>query len=149
MAFPVTNKWHTQRTSISLRVIATICSLATLIVFGWSQTMFESDMLVVEDLGNAMVSPITGAAEYTFIWSLVILSVELSLPIPIHPGIFIAFDLLAWAALVVTLILYLLLMQPYYISDGYSCGVNGRPDCNGKIVANVEHFGTAMACIAL
>ncbi|THC91370.1 hypothetical protein EYZ11_009169 [Aspergillus tanneri] len=99
MAFPVTNKWHTQRTSISLRVIATICSLATLIVFGWSQTMFESDMLVVEDLGNAMVSPITGA--------------------------------------------------PYYISDGYSCGVNGRPDCNGKIVANVEHFGTAMACIAL
>ncbi|KAB8233545.1 hypothetical protein ETB97_003643 [Aspergillus alliaceus] len=149
MASPATYKWCTQRTSIFLRSVAAISSLAALIAFGWSQTMFDSDMVIVEDAGNSMVSPVTGATEYTFVWSLIIASVELSLSVPIHPAIYVTFDLLAWAALVISMTLYLLLMNPYYTRDGYSCGVNGRPNCNGKAVADIEHFGTAMAFIAL
>lgn len=87
--------------------------------------------------------------EYTFVWSLIIASIELSLPVPIHPAIYLTFDLCAWAALVSTLIIYLTLHEPYYTGDGYGCGINGRPDCDGKLVANVEHFGTAMAFLAL
>ncbi|OGM40829.1 hypothetical protein ABOM_010554 [Aspergillus bombycis] len=140
---------RTPRTSVCLRFAAAISSLAALIAFGYSQSMFESDMVIVEDLGHAVVSPVTGAAEYTFVWSLIIASIELSLPVPIHPAIYLTFDLFAWAALVITLIIYLMLMEPYYTGDGYSCGINGGPNCDGKLVANVEHFGTAMAFIAV
>ncbi|KAE8339495.1 hypothetical protein BDV24DRAFT_165241 [Aspergillus arachidicola] len=140
---------YTPRTSICLRFVAAISSLAALIAFGWSQSMFESDTVMVADLGHELVSPVTGATEYTFVWSLIIASVELSLPVPIHPAIYLTFDLCAWAALVSTLIIYLTLHEPYYTGDGYGCGINGRPDCDGKLVANVEHFGTAMAFIAL
>ncbi|KAB8254277.1 hypothetical protein BDV32DRAFT_157117 [Aspergillus pseudonomiae] len=140
---------HTPRTSIYLRFATAISSLAALIAFGYSQSMFEGDMVIVTDLTHALVSPVTGATEYTFVWSLIIASIELSLPVPIHPAIYLTFDLFAWAALVSTLIIYLVFMEPYFTGGGYSCGVNGGPDCDGKLVANVEHFGTAMAFIAL
>ncbi|KAE8366149.1 hypothetical protein BDV27DRAFT_125779 [Aspergillus caelatus] len=139
---------HTSRTIICLRFTAVISSLAALIAFGYSQSMFEGDMVIVEDLGSAAVSPVTGAAEYTFVWSLIIASIELSLPVPIHPAIYLTFDLCAWAALVATLIVYLAVQEPYY-TRGYSCGVNGGRNCDGQLVANVEHFGTAMAFIAV
>lgn len=52
---------HTPRTSICLRFVAAISSLAALIAFGWSQSMFGSDTVMVADLGHEVVSPVTGA----------------------------------------------------------------------------------------
>ncbi|KAF9891804.1 hypothetical protein FE257_003285 [Aspergillus nanangensis] len=139
------------RAILSLRAIAGFSSLAALAAFGWSQSMHDSDEVVVSDLGHALVSPVVGAVQYTFVWSLIILPVRMSMSGPLHPGIYVTFDLFAWAAILATMIIYLMLMAPYFSGDGYSCGgsYSRSEGCKGKTVADVEKFGTAMAWLAL
>ncbi|KAL5363772.1 hypothetical protein BJX96DRAFT_156219 [Aspergillus floccosus] len=136
------------RAVMSLRIAAGICSLAALVAFGWSQTNFDNHEVLAEDLGAPFISPVVGVLEYTLIWSLLAVSIRLSSLSPIHPAIYVTFDCIAWAALLAIMILYLALMSPYYSGDGYSCP-NYSADCIGKTVANVEHFGTAMALLAV
>ncbi|KAJ0426697.1 hypothetical protein BJY00DRAFT_339 [Aspergillus carlsbadensis] len=140
-------KWRTQRLSLSLRFVTIIASLAAVISFGYTQGLHDRDVLTAADLGHHIVTPVTGTTEYALVWSLIIFSVELATPGPIHPGIYIAFDFIAFAAVTVALCLYLAFMEPYY-TGGYSCG-RTEPDCDGKQAAYVEHFGTAVGFIAV
>ncbi|KAL4899843.1 hypothetical protein BDW74DRAFT_106508 [Aspergillus multicolor] len=145
---PVSTQWRSHRVSIGLRSIALVASLAGIIAFAYSQDLHDRGVVLTEDLGHHIVTPSTGTIEYSFIWSLIILSIELSNPLDLHPSLYVAFDFLAWAAVTVGLCLYLAIMEPYYTGDGYTCG-RGYRDCNGKRVANVEHFGTAMGFLAV
>ncbi|EAU31693.1 conserved hypothetical protein [Aspergillus terreus NIH2624] len=138
----------THRAVVSLRIVAGISSLAALVAFGWSQNNFDNGEVLVEDLGAPVISPVVGILEYTLIWSLLAVSIRLSSQSPIHPAIYVTFDCIAWAGLLAITILYLALMSPYYSGDGYSCPTY-TTDCIGKTVANVEHFGTAMALLAV
>ncbi|KAI9375911.1 hypothetical protein BJX61DRAFT_41302 [Aspergillus egyptiacus] len=137
-----------QRLLTGFRAVAMIASLAAVIAFAYSQGQHDGGEVETSDLGHHVVTPATGTTEYGFIWSLVILSIELATPVPIHPGIYIAFDFIAFAAMTVGIALYLAIHEPYYSGDGYSCG-RYYPECNGKQVANVEHFATAMGFLAV
>ncbi|KAL2812334.1 hypothetical protein BDW59DRAFT_155311 [Aspergillus cavernicola] len=148
MESSASTKWHTQRLSICLRFVAMFASLIAVITFGYSQGRHDNDEVMVSDLGHHVVTPATGTTEYAFIWSLVIATIELSTPVPIHPGIYIAFDFIAFGAVTAAVIVYLLIQAPYYSGDGYSCG-RDYPDCDGKQLANIEHFATAMALLAV
>ncbi|RDW76863.1 uncharacterized protein DSM5745_06855 [Aspergillus mulundensis] len=147
MESPASTQWRSHRLSICLRSVALVASLAGVIAFAYSQDLHDRGIVLTEDLGHHLISPATGTIEYSFIWTLIILSIELSTPLDLHPGLYVAFDFIAWAAVTVGLCLYLAIMQPYYTGDGYTCGRGYR--CNGKRVANVEHFGTAMGFLAV
>ncbi|KAL4933210.1 uncharacterized protein BDV17DRAFT_286887 [Aspergillus undulatus] len=151
MESPATIKWRTQRISICLRFVALIVSLAGVIAFGWAQGQHDGQQpeVLTEDLGNHLLAPVTGTIEYTLIWSLIIIPVELSTPTVLQPGLYVAFDLIAWIAPSVAVSLYLAIQEPYYTGEGYTCGRNASPSCDGKEVANVEHFGTAMVFLAI
>ncbi|KAL3470331.1 hypothetical protein BJX99DRAFT_239719 [Aspergillus californicus] len=141
---PVYTKRCTQRLSIWLRFVAMIASLVAVIAFGYAQYRHDNEEVVLSDLGHHVVTPATGTTEYAFIWSLMVVAIELSTPVPIHPGIYVAFDLIAFLAVTVGVAIYLAIMSPYYSGDGYRCG-RLFADCDGKQLANVEHFATAMA----
>ncbi|KAL4957570.1 hypothetical protein BDW69DRAFT_156113 [Aspergillus filifer] len=149
MENPASIKWRSHRVTLSLRFIAFISSLASVIAFGWSQQKHDRNIVETSDLGHHVIAPVTGTIEYTLIWSLIIIPVELSTPITLHPALAVAFDLIAWAAPLATVCIYLALHGPYYSGDGYSCGNMAYGECNGKQVANVEHFGTAMLFLAV
>ncbi|KAL4963699.1 uncharacterized protein BDV14DRAFT_176188 [Aspergillus stella-maris] len=149
MENPASIKWRSHRVTLSLRFVAFIASLASVIAFGWSQGNHDGNIVETSDLGNHVIAPVTGTIEYTLIWSLIIIPVELSTPVTLHPALSVTFDLLAWAAPLVTVCIYLALHEPYYSGDGYSCGNMAGRECNGKQVANVEHFGTAMLFLAV
>ncbi|KAL2843569.1 hypothetical protein BJX68DRAFT_270064 [Aspergillus pseudodeflectus] len=140
-------KWRSQRLSLCLRFVTIVASLAAVISFGYTQDLHDRDVLTAADLGHPVIAPVTGTTEYALVWSLIIFSVELATPTPIHPGIYIAFDFIAFAAVTVALCLYLAIMKPYY-TGGYTCG-RTEPDCNGKQAAYVEHFGTAVGFVAV
>ncbi|KAL3462255.1 hypothetical protein BJX64DRAFT_259516 [Aspergillus heterothallicus] len=146
MDSPAHIKWRSQRLSICLRFVTILASLAAVTSFGYTQDLHDRDVLTAADLGHHLVTPATGTTEYALVWSLIIFSVELATPVPIHPGIYIAFDFIAFAALTVALSLYLAIMEPYF-TGGYECG-RLEPGCDGKQAANVEHFGTAMGFLA-
>ncbi|KAL4994644.1 hypothetical protein BDV10DRAFT_188845 [Aspergillus recurvatus] len=148
MESPASTQWRAHRASICIRSIALVASLAAVIAFAYSQNVHDRGVVVTQDLGHHLVTPATGTTEYAFIWSLIILSIELSLPIDLHPGIYVAFDLLAWAAVATGVSLYLGIQEPYYTGNGYTCG-RDYPECDGKRVASVEHFGTAMGFLAI
>ncbi|KAL4893990.1 hypothetical protein BDV59DRAFT_201304 [Aspergillus ambiguus] len=133
-----------------MRVVAGISSLAGLIAFGWSQYNFDEGEILAEDLGSPFISPVVGVLEYTLIWSLLAVSIRLSSRSPFHPAIYVTFDCIAWAAILAMMIVYLMLMSVYNAGDGYNCSTYaGGGDCIGKAVADVEHFGTAMALLAM
>ncbi|KAL4783808.1 hypothetical protein BJX76DRAFT_357593 [Aspergillus varians] len=148
MESPASTKWHTQRVSVCLRFVALIASLAAVIAFAYSQNLHDMEVVTTADMGHHMVTQATGTTEYAFIWSLIIISIELSTPVDLHPGIYVTFDLIAWVAPAIGICLYLASMEPYYAGDGYSCGRDYR-DCDGKQIANVEHFGSAMGFLAV
>ncbi|KAL4735128.1 hypothetical protein BDV11DRAFT_39893 [Aspergillus similis] len=148
MEFPASTQRRVPRVSIYFRCLALVASLAAVISFAYSQDAHDRGVVLTEDLGHHLVTPATGTTEYAFIWSLIILSIELSSPVDIHPGIYVAFDFLAWAAVATGVSLYLGIQEPYYTGDGYACGRDYR-ECDGKRVASVEHFGTAMGFLAV
>ncbi|KAL4793763.1 hypothetical protein BDV19DRAFT_213263 [Aspergillus venezuelensis] len=149
MESPASIKWRSHWVTLCLRFIAFIASLASVIAFGWSQGKHDGNIVVTSDLGHHFIAPVTGTIEYTLIWSLIIIPVELSTPITLHPALSVTFDLIAWAAPLATVCIYLALHGPYYSGDGYPCGREAYGDCNGRQVANVEHFGTAMLFLAV
>lgn len=55
-----------QRPIIALRIVAGVSCLAALIVFGWSQTQFDQDVIVVEDLGAPFILPVIGVVSLRF-----------------------------------------------------------------------------------
>ncbi|KAL4880309.1 hypothetical protein BJY04DRAFT_80219 [Aspergillus karnatakaensis] len=138
-----------RRLPIYLRFGAMVASLASVIAFGYSQDHHDREVVLTEDMGGHVIAPVTGTVEYTLIWSLIIGCIELAHKPPIHPGIYVAFDLIAWIAPTVTLALYLAMHEPYFSGDGYNCGRDWRANCIGKQVASVEHFGTAMGFLAV
>ncbi|KAL4757817.1 uncharacterized protein BDW70DRAFT_105910 [Aspergillus foveolatus] len=151
MEFPASTQRRVHHVSIYLRCLVLIASLAAVISFAYSQDAHDRGVVLTEDLGHHLVTPATGTTEYAFIWSLIILSIELSSPVAIHPGVYVAFDFLAWTAVATGLSLYLAMHEPYYTGDGYTCGRDYREyrDCDGKQIASVEHFGTAMGFLAV
>lgn len=80
-------------------------------------------------------------------WSLVVIPIQLSSPSPLHPGIYVSFDLLAWTTVLAVTLIYYLLMEPYFSGDGYSCEVSWP--CNGKAVAITEQVGGAFALLSV
>ncbi|KAL4866975.1 hypothetical protein BDV12DRAFT_198704 [Aspergillus spectabilis] len=106
-----------------VRFAAMIASLAAVITFGYSQGLHDTDVVIVSDLGNPIIAPVTGTIEYALIWSLIIGSIELAHAVPIHPGIYVA-------------------------GTGYDCG-RDIPNYDEKQVANVEHFGAAKGFLAV
>lgn len=87
--------------------------------------------------------------EYTLTWSLIAVSIHWSSRYPLHPGFYAVFDLVACLAVLITLILYLILMAPYFTGEGYTCPGSYSSVCQGKMVADVEHFATAMGFLVL
>lgn len=155
------------RIPIYLRFVALIASLAAVAGFSYSQVNHDNEMVLTADLGHHMVTPATATVsqssmasrttallillqtQYAFIWSLIIIPIELSTPVALHPGIYVAFDLLAWTTVTVGVVLYLLFMWPYYTGDGYTTCGRDYPDCESNHVAAVEHFATAMALLVV
>ncbi|KAL5340179.1 hypothetical protein BJX70DRAFT_396953 [Aspergillus crustosus] len=103
-----------KRFPIYLRYAALVASLAAVIAFGYTQNLHDREVVLVADLGNHLIAPVTGTIEYALIWTLIITAIEQSHPTPLHPGIYVAFDLIAWLAPTITMIIYLVAHAPYY-----------------------------------
>lgn len=85
---------------------------------------------------------------YACTWALIVFILELSVP-DIHPGFYITFDLFAWVGVFIGVLFFLLLQEPYYSGDGYSCPDSYGYCSLGKTVASVEIFGAAMAYLGV
>ncbi|KAL4803385.1 hypothetical protein BDV18DRAFT_40521 [Aspergillus unguis] len=148
MTSPATLKWQMQRGAVCLRLAALLVNLAAVISFAWSQERHDMGEVLSSDLGHHTVTPATGTTEYACIWALIIFCMELSTPVTFHPGFYIFFDLAAWVSVLIGVIWFLLFMNPYYSGDGYQCGRDYK-ECNGKLVADVEMFASAMALLGV
>ncbi|PLN85492.1 hypothetical protein BDW42DRAFT_160602 [Aspergillus taichungensis] len=145
MGFPARAKWYSQSTNLSLRILTGVTSLIALCIFGWTNSRHEAGETELTDMGGPLVSPVIAGTAYTLAWSVIAVCVELLSHKPIHHGIYVTFDLFAWSGLIATIVLYMLFMFPYF-DGGYRCAID-HDGCNGKMLANLEHFATSMACL--
>ncbi|KAH2569209.1 hypothetical protein KXV42_008919 [Aspergillus fumigatus] len=82
---------------LSLRTAALVTSAAGFISLAWSITHHKD---ISDDGAGGINSIVLGTIAYAFLWSLVALTIRLT-PRRIHPGIYLAFDLIAFLANVI------------------------------------------------
>ncbi len=63
---------------------------------------------------------------------------------PIHPGVYVGFDLTSFGFLTAVTIVMALFMEPFFGSE-YSC-LRGR-ECGGLVLARVEWYAAIMSFI--
>ncbi|GFF62958.1 hypothetical protein IFM51744_11056 [Aspergillus udagawae] len=117
---------------LSLRTAALLTSAAGFISLAWSITHHKG---ISDDGAGSISSIVLGTIAYAFLWSLVALTIRL-IPRRIHPGIYLAFDLIAFLANAITGSIGLAVLAPV-MEGGYSCYSAG---CDGDAVLRVEIF---------
>ncbi|GFF74386.1 hypothetical protein IFM60648_06957 [Aspergillus lentulus] len=117
---------------LSLRTAALLTSAAGFISLAWSITHHEG---ISDDGAGSINSVVLGTVAYAFLWSLVALTIRL-IPRRIHPGIYLAFDMIAFLANAITGSIGLAVLAPV-MEGGYSCYSTG---CDGDAVLRVEIF---------
>lgn len=87
--------------------------------------------------------------EFAMVWSLVAIPIQASSPSPIHPGIHVAFDLLAWSTVLATTLVFFPMMQPYFSSDSYGCEYSRAGKlCEWTSAGVAEPVGGAFALLS-
>lgn len=117
---------------LSLRTAALVTSAAGFISLAWSITHHKD---ISDDGAGGINSIVLGTIAYAFLWSLVALTIRLT-PRRIHPGIYLAFDLIAFLANVIAGSIGLAVLAPA-MEGGYNCYSAG---CDGDAVLRVEIF---------
>ncbi|RJE24145.1 hypothetical protein PHISCL_03519 [Aspergillus sclerotialis] len=141
--YTTSNKTH--YTTLTVRILAGLSSLISFACFIYGQQAHETGLIDTADLGSPFVSPVLYCVEFAFVWSLVVIPIQLSSPYPLHPGIYVTFDLLAWVTVIPIIIVFFLLMEPYFSDGGYSCRSPDVWPCDGKSAAITEQVGSAFA----
>ncbi|KAH3191372.1 hypothetical protein KXV92_002873 [Aspergillus fumigatus] len=119
---------------LSLRTAALVTSAAGFISLAWSITHHKD---ISDDGAGGINSIVLGTIAYAFLWSLVALTIRLT-PRRIHPGIYLAFDLIAFLANVIAGSIGLAVLAPA-MEGGYNCYSAG---CDGDAVLRVEIFAS-------
>ncbi|KAE8154637.1 hypothetical protein BDV25DRAFT_147583 [Aspergillus avenaceus] len=120
---------------ISIRLAAIATSFTALIIFAWATTAHHR--VFTDTNGASLCGIILGPISYALLWSLVSLTILLVLRRSVHPGIYIAFDFIAFGAVLGATIPVMLIMVPV--------GEGGYPKLHGPgkdtKLPKVEYFG--------
>ncbi|KAE8358935.1 hypothetical protein BDV27DRAFT_163123 [Aspergillus caelatus] len=125
----------------SLRIAAIVSAFTTLVVFAWA--IKAHDHVYTDLNGASLCVMILATASYAVLWSLVPLTAWLLLRRSLHPGVYIAFDFIAFAAVFATTLVTMIVLTPI-AEGGYSCR---RSVCIDTTLPKVEFFGFAMALL--
>ncbi|KAH3458314.1 hypothetical protein KXX05_004071 [Aspergillus fumigatus] len=126
---------------LSLRTAALVTSAAGFISLAWSITHHKD---ISDDGAGGINSIVLGTIAYAFLWSLVALTIRLT-PRRIHPGIYLAFDLIAFLANVIAGSIGLAVLAPA-MEGGYNCYSAG---CDGDAVLRVEIFAVVHVMLVI
>ncbi|GIK07665.1 hypothetical protein Aspvir_003331 [Aspergillus viridinutans] len=116
-----------------LRTAALLTSAAGFVSLAWSMTHHKG--ISDDGAGESTPSSWEPYIAYAFLWSLIALTIRL-IPRRIHPGIYVAFDLVAFLANVIAGCIGLAVLAPV-MEGGYNCYAGG---CDGDAVLRVEIF---------
>ncbi|BCS30619.1 uncharacterized protein APUU_80922S [Aspergillus puulaauensis] len=127
---------------IGLRILSIITTLPVFPAVAW--TMPAHADVINDGVGWGFNPWVLAASAFTFIWSTAVLVLRLGLNKPIHPGVYVAFDFVSFAALTAVTILMAMFIEPFFGSD-YSC-LRGT-ECGGLVLARVEWYAAIMSLI--
>ncbi|KAE8378993.1 hypothetical protein BDV26DRAFT_260375 [Aspergillus bertholletiae] len=126
---------------LSLRIAAIVSAFTSVIVFAWATKAHEN--VWIDFNGGSMCAIILGTASYAVLWSLVPLTARLLLRRSLRPGVYIAFDFIAWGAVFAATVVTMVMLVPIGVS-GYSYLRSAGMDTT---LPKVECFGFAMALL--
>ncbi|KAE8354336.1 hypothetical protein BDV28DRAFT_147170 [Aspergillus coremiiformis] len=126
---------------LSLRIAAMVSAFTTIVVFAWA--LKAHDHVYTDVNGASLCIMILISATYAALWSLIPLTIRSLLHRALHPGIYIAFDFIAFGAVFSTTVLTMSILT-VYAEGGYNC--RGYA-CRDTALANVEFFGFAIALV--
>ncbi|KAJ0417652.1 hypothetical protein BJY00DRAFT_289326 [Aspergillus carlsbadensis] len=127
---------------LSLRALSILTSLAALSTLAWTIPAHEN--VNNDGVGSGVTAGVVGSSAYAFLWSSTVLILRYILYIPIHPGVYLAFDFIAVGLLAGWTIVMVLFIEPFFNSS-YTCTVGN--DCAGGLLAKVEWFGAVMGLL--
>ncbi|EAW09011.1 uncharacterized protein ACLA_077580 [Aspergillus clavatus NRRL 1] len=127
---------------MGLRGAALLTSAAGFIAFAWSLKEHEREN-VFDDGAGSISAIVLGTTAYACLWSLVLLTVRLLMTGWIHPGVYIAFDMIAFLANTIGASMSLAVLAPV-MSGEYNCRRRG---CRGDLLMRVEVFGFVVVYI--
>ncbi|KAJ5232902.1 hypothetical protein N7468_005858 [Penicillium chermesinum] len=127
---------------VTLRFGALLCQLICVICFSWALAEHEKGIAYIDGLGSGWSSINLGTSSYAFLWSATFLTV-VAFNRRVHPGIGIAFDLLAFLAQMITV--------AFYLNEFAQWQTGGYPDDTeeAKRLYGVECFALAMMLLGL
>ncbi|KAB8270439.1 hypothetical protein BDV30DRAFT_241432 [Aspergillus minisclerotigenes] len=126
---------------LSLRIAAIVSAFTTLVVFAWA--IKAHDRVYTDIDGASLCAMILATASYAVIWSLVPLTVRLLIRRTLHPGVYIAFDFIAYGAVFATTVVTMILLIPN-AESGYAYRKSAYIDTT---LPKVEFFGFATALL--
>ncbi|KAL4865089.1 hypothetical protein BDV12DRAFT_175152 [Aspergillus spectabilis] len=127
---------------IGLRTLSIITSLPVIPALAWA--IPAHDDVANDGVGYGLVPGVVAGTAYAFLWSTIALTVRLALHRSIHPGVYLAFDFIAFGLLASLAILMIIFIEPF-VSSAYSC-IHGA-SCAGDALRRVEWFGAIMALV--
>ncbi|KAL4914371.1 hypothetical protein BDW62DRAFT_220180 [Aspergillus aurantiobrunneus] len=127
---------------ISVRILSIITSLPAFPALAW--TIPAHNDVHTDSGGHSIVGGVVAGTAYAFLWSTIVLISRLAFHRPIHPGIYIAFDFIAFGLITSFTVLLMTFTEPY-VDRSYTCrtGIS----CSGDTLRRVEWFGAIMALI--
>ncbi|OJJ06605.1 hypothetical protein ASPVEDRAFT_75682 [Aspergillus versicolor CBS 583.65] len=127
---------------IGLRILSIITTLPVFPAVAWT---IPAHAKVVNDGVDWGINPgVLAASAFTFLWTTTVLVLRLALKKPIHPGVYVSFDLLCFLSLAAVSIATAVLIEPFFGTD-YTC-LRGS-ECGGFVLAGVEWYAVIMSLI--
>ncbi|CEL10424.1 hypothetical protein ASPCAL13543 [Aspergillus calidoustus] len=130
------------RVLLSLRVLSILTSLAALSTLAWTIPAHEN--VSNDGVGSGVTPGVVASTAYAFLWSSTVLILRYILHTPIHPGVYLAFDFIAFGLLAGCTIVMVIMIEPFFNSS-YACAVGNN--CDGGLLARVEWFGAFMGLV--
>ncbi|KAL3455209.1 hypothetical protein BJX64DRAFT_78278 [Aspergillus heterothallicus] len=127
---------------VSLRALSILTSLATFPALAW--IIPAHDHVINDGVGSGVTPGVVASTAYAFLWSTIVLILRYIVNISIHPGVYIAFDFLAFGLLAGWTIVMVLFIEPF-VDMAYSC--RSVDDCDGDLLRKVEWFGGVMGLV--
>ncbi|KAL2830839.1 hypothetical protein BDW59DRAFT_169998 [Aspergillus cavernicola] len=130
------------KTIIGLRLLSIATSLPVFPALAWAMSA-HSDVFN-DGVGIGLIPGVVAGTAYAFLWSCIVLVIHLAFRKPIHPGIYLAFDFIAFGLLASVTILMIIFIEPF-LNSAYSC--ESGSSCKGEALRRVEWFEAVMALI--
>ncbi|KAF7585766.1 hypothetical protein BBP40_010153 [Aspergillus hancockii] len=133
-------------TIVSFRIAAIASAFTAVVVFAWATRAHQKLGIYADTDGAPLCGMILATTSYSLLWSMVPLTARLLLHRSLHPGVYVAFDFIAFGAVFATTIVTMILLIPA-AEGGYACRGGGYGVCRNNTLSNVEFFGYAIALL--